>query len=440
MKQICDELYFLGLNNPQERIFEGEIPLLKGMSYNSYLYLDKATCLLDTIEVPLVDKFIEELQKALNGRKLDYFVIHHLEPDHTGGIVRILELFPDVEVYISPMGLNLLKQFFPFANIHKHHLIKEGDTLSLGKHQLVFFNAPMVHWPEVVMSYDPTIRTLFSADGFGSFTIFDELDSSLYPNQDELIDEARRYYTNIVGKYGEQVLSALTKASKFSIERICPLHGPIHTKLIPQFLDLYTKWASYMPEKDGVLVVSASVYGHTHAAAQKMVELLNKKGVTCEMVNLNQDDVTLALSKSFIYQNVILFCSTFNMFLFPKMEQYLSFLVSHNIQNKTFGFVENGSWAPQAKRLMQEKLKCLPKNRYLDTSLTIKSALKDEDVNVMNKMIEELFSPHHNDIQKAKKHHFKCKICGFILEADCLPSDFVCPICGRRHDDFEQVD
>ncbi len=440
MQQIINDLYFLGLNNLSERIFEGEIPLKKGMSYNSYLYLDEKTCLLDTIEKDLLDEFIDEVVKGLNGRKLDYFVIHHLEPDHTAGIAKILNLYPDVTVYISQLGLNVLHQFFPTVVIKNQHLVKEGDVLRLGKHELVFFNAPMVHWPEVIMSYDPTIRTLFSADGFGSFSIVNHMDSKDYPDHDELIEESRRYYTNIVGKYGEQVINCLKKASKFAIERICPLHGPIHTQLIPEFIDLYTKWASYTAEKEGVLVVSASVYGHTHEAARKMMELLNKRGVECEFINLNVDDVTDALSKTFIYKNIVLFCSTFNMFLFPKMEQYLFFLTSHNIQNKTFGFVENGSWAPQAKRLMQEKLKVLSNNYFLNTSLTIKSVFKEEDVDTLNKMIDEILLPSKNKKECAAKHHYKCKICGYIYEGDELPKDFVCPICGRTIDDFEQID
>lgn len=393
MKRIFDDLIFLGKNNKEERIFEGEIPLRKGMSYNSYLILDDKTVLFDTIEASLVDIFINDLVNALDGRSLDYLIIQHLEPDHTMAVEKIIKLFPNVTILISMMGLTFLKQFFPSLKTFEHfQIIKEDDTLELKNHKLHFIAAPMVHWPEVMITYDEKNKILFSADAFGSFTVFDELDSSMYPDYEELINEARRYYTNIVGKFGPQVLSLLKKASTIEIKMICPLHGPIHTKLITTFVDYYSKWASYKEEKDGVLLIATSIYGHTLNAAVEMQNILNKKNIKTELINLNNTNVTYSLSFSFIYKKIILFCPTFNMGLFPKMEEYLSFICAHNLTNKVFGVIENGTWAPNSKKLMLESLNKLHGNFILNNSITIKSKLSKENILAMEKMVDELMS------------------------------------------------
>lgn len=441
MENILNDLVRLGGNNLDERIFEGEIPLKKGMSYNSYLLLDDVTVLFDTVEADLKDEFLDELDKALGGRDLTYFVIHHLEPDHTGAAFKIIEKYSNVTVLISPLGLTLLKQFFPnLKKDFKYKLIKENDTLDTCHHHLVFVGAQMVHWPEVMVTYDATSKTLFSADAFGSFTVFDELDSKDYKDHDELIYEARRYYTNIVGKYGEQVLALLNKASKLEIERILPLHGPIHTELIPEFIKYYLLWASYKEERDGVLIVSASVYGHTHEAADKIQELLDDRNIESEIVNLNKVDVSVSLAKTFMYKNIILLAPTFNMGLFPKMEEYLSFLISHNMTNRNFAIVENGSWAPQAKKIMLEHLAKLKNINVMKTSLTIKSSLKESDFATLNTLVDELLNFKEEEKVEKKTHHFKCKICGYVHEADHLDDNFRCPLCGKGKEFFEQID
>ncbi|MGM9873389.1 MAG: rubredoxin-like domain-containing protein [Bacilli bacterium] len=441
MKNILPDLFILGGNNYSERVFEGEIPLKKGMSYNSYLLIDDVTVLFDTVEVPLIDNFLSEIDTLLDNRDLDYFIIHHLEPDHTGATKKIIDKYPNATILISQLGLVLLKQFFPdLRKDIKVRIIKENDVLETKNHHFVFINAQMVHWPEVMFTYDSISKTLFSADAFGSFTVYDELDSKDYKNHDELIYEARRYYTNIVGRYGDQVKAVLEKAKKLEIERILPLHGPIHTKLIAEFIKYYDLWASYKEERDGVLIVVCSIYGHTLFAANKVQELLDDRNIESEIVNLNTVDVSVSLMKTFMYKNIILLAPTFNMGLFPKMEEYLSFLVSHNMCNRNFSIIENGSWAPQAKKLMLEYLSKLKNINIMPTSLTIKSALKEADIAVLNKIVDELLNFKIQTKEKENTHHFKCQICGYVYEGESLDDSFKCPLCGKGKEFFTQID
>lgn len=442
IKQLDEGLYLLNQNNYEQRIFEGEIPLTKGMSYNAYVILDEKTCLLDTADVSVLDEFINNLKTCLNGKTLDYFVIHHLEPDHTAGIVEVLKLFPDVTVYISSLGYALLKQFFPEADIKNLVRVNEGDKLNLGHHELTFVNAPMVHWPEVVVSYDAYIKTLFSADAFGSFTVINNVDSSEYEDQDELLYEERRYYTNIVGKYGDQVQALLKKALTLDIKRFAPLHGPIHTSRIPTCLKYYDLWSKYEKEEDGVLIVYCSIYGHSVKAYDYINDKLTKMNVKHDAVNLNHDDFSIALAKSFIYDRIILIAPTFNMGLFPLMRSYLLVMQDHNVRNKTFALIENGSWAPQAKSLMAKLINTFKNCQTIPTTLTIKSSLKKEDLPILDSICEELVKGDSDKINKktSNLHHFRCKLCGFILEADKLDSSFKCPLCGKDSSFFEMID
>ncbi len=392
IKLLEKDVYLLNQNNHNQRKFEGEIPLNKGMSYNAYLILDNKTCLLDTADSSILDEFINNLKSTLKGRTLDYFVIHHLEPDHTAGIETVLNLYPDVTIYISALGLNILKKFFPNASIKNVKCIVENDKLNLGNHELVFISAPMVHWPEVMVSYDPYIKTLFSADAFGSFTVIDEVDSIDYKDQDELLYEERRYYTNIVGKYGDQVQALLKKASTLDIKRICSLHGPIHTKRINICLSYYDKWSKYEKEKDGILIVYTSIYGNSIKAKEYLDDKLTNLNIDHDCVYLNEDDFSIALSKSFIYDKIILICPTFNMGLFPLMRSYLLVMQDHNIKNKMFALIENGSWSPQAKTLMSKIINEYKNCRCIDTSLTINSTLKDNDLIILDNIIDELIN------------------------------------------------
>ena len=438
MKLIEKQIYYLGASNPTEKVFEGEIPLSKGMSYNSYLINDDKTCLLDSADASVIDCFYDNLKEALDGRDLDYFVIHHLEPDHTAGIVQILKMYPNVKVFISALGLSLLRQFFRDCKVNNFQIIKEGDQLNLGDHILNFIAAPMVHWPEVMMSYESKTKILFSADAFGSFTCFDKMDSSEYEDQDELLYEERRYYTNIVGKYGDQVQNVLKKAKNLNIQKICSLHGPIHTKRIPDILKYYDLWSRYEAENDGVLIVYTTIYGHSAVAAEYLENQFKHMCINYAVCCLNKEDFSIALAKTFMFNKIILIAPTFNMGLFPKMREYLEVVADHGIRNKTFALVENGSWAPQAKNIMTKLIEPLKNCTIVPTSVTIKSSLDDADYPMLDQIIQEL-DVKVNLCKSQPKRKFRCKICGYVVEADELPEDFTCPICGQPADQFEEI-
>src|SRR5574344_696182 len=303
MKHVTEDIFYLGANNLRERTFEGEIPLKKGMSYNSYLIKDNITILLDTTEPELEDNFLTALNKALDGKKLDYLIVQHVEPDHTGGIKKVCELYPEVTIYISMLGERMLKQFYPDIK-NKIVNINDSSTLVSDHHELIFKPAPMVHWPEVMVTYDKVSKTLFSADAFGSFTVFYELDSSEYSDKKELIDESRRYYANIVGKYGQQVQMLFTKLASLDIKRICSLHGPIHTTLIPEYLRLYNLWSKYEQKRKGILLVVGSMYGNTLKAIKVLQEMIKDLGVEVELLNLAKVGVSKAISRTFMYKKI----------------------------------------------------------------------------------------------------------------------------------------
>lgn len=441
IKEFKKDIYYLNFNNHQQRIFEGEIPLSKGMSYNAYIINDNKTALLDTCDASVIDQFVVDVKKVLNDKPLDYFIIHHLEPDHTAGIEAILKQYPNVNIVISNMGFVFLKQFFPNVNIVNKTIVKEGDQLNLGNHVLNFINAPMVHWPEVILSYDSYSKVLFSADAFGSFSVVNKIDSIDYDDLEELKFEERRYYTNIVGKYGEQVQNVLKKAANLNIDIICPLHGPIHTKRINELIDCYQLWSTYQKEKEGILIVYTTIYGHSEKAALYLFETIKKTNVDVDIINLNKEDFSIALSKTFIYDKIILIAPTFNMGIFPKMREYLDVLIDHNIANKTFALIENGSWAPQAKKIMSNSIEKMKNCHIISTSLTIKSSLKESDYQILDNIIDELVCINNqNDKNNLQTHHWRCNICGYIYEGETIPNNYVCPLCGRPSSDFKKID
>ena len=436
MKLVEDGIYFLGASCPTQKYFEGEIPLTKGMSYNSYLIKDEKTCLLDSADENVIDSFFDNLKEALGDRELDYFVIHHLEPDHTAGITKILKMYPNVKVFISALGLSFLRQFFRDVKLTNFQLIKEDDQLNLGEHNLTFIAAPLVHWPEVMMSYESKSKILFSADAFGSFTCFDKLDSSEYEDQEELLYETRRYYTNIVGKFGDKVQNLLKKAAKFDIQKICSLHGPIHTKNIPLLMHYYNLWSTYSKEKEGVLIVYTTIYGHSAVAANYVENQFKQMCIDYDVVNLNKDDFSVSLAKTFIYDKIILIAPTFNMGLFPKMREYLEVVADHDVKNKTFAVIENCSWAPFAKNCMLKLIEPLKNCTVVPTTLTIKSSLADSDYPVLNQIIQDL-DVKTSECKVNSTHQYKCKNCGYIHGGDELKEEFKCPICGEKS--FEQI-
>jgi flavorubredoxin len=382
---LKDNIYYIGQLNKEETTFEGVIPTPNGMNYNSYLILDEKTCLLDTVDETVLKPFLFDVDQTLNHRLLDYLVVHHLEPDHTAGIVKILKKYPDVTLVISFLGLKLLNQFFTLPEGIKTIVVKDGDILNLGKHELVFKSAPMVHWPEVMMSYDTYSHVFFSADAFGSFNAITK--EEIYATKENFdLDEARRYYTNIVGKYGPQVQDILKKVSSLSIEMICPLHGHIFKDNFELILSYYEKWSAYQGEQPGVLLLVASIYGHTYQVAKEVKQALAEDGIKVNLINLNTTHVSEALSQSFVYSNIVLFASTFNMGLFTPMENYLNDFQAHMVRNKNFTIVENGSWAPQAGRIMKDMISSVPGNIVNEKIFSIRSSLKE------NSLIDEIKS------------------------------------------------
>lgn len=390
--KVTNQIFCMRFNSYSQRIFEGEIPLSKGMSYNSYLLLDEKNVLFDSCDESCVDEFILDLKTILKDKNLDYFVIHHLEPDHTAGIKKVLQLYPDVCVVISALGLMYLKQFFKDAKINSCLIAKEGEKLCLGSHTLTFVSAQMVHWPEVFLSYEENTKILFSADAFGSFLVSEHLDSSDYDNQKELLEEERRYYTNIVGKYGDQVQNVLKKASKLDIKMILPLHACAHTKRIQECLKYYDLWSKYEKEKDGILIAYTTIYGNTKVAIDYLVEILTQKGIKFEVICLNDVDFSIALAKTFIYDKIILASQTFNNGLYPKMREYILTLCDHLVRNKKFALIENGSWVPQAKNLMSKYLQELKKCSVCNNTVTIKSSADENTFKNIDVMLDELIS------------------------------------------------
>lgn len=436
--KINDDIYYVGVFNAKERVFEGVIPTPKGMNYNSYLILDEKTALMDTVDVSVTQPFLKNVHETLQGRPLDYLVIHHVEPDHTSGIKEIIRIYPSVTLVISALGLKLLHQFlviFPETSIQ---VVKENDTLALGKHILHFISAPMVHWPEVIMSFDSGSGTLFSADAFGAFGAISE--EEIFAHQHhygrECLPEARRYYTNIVGKYGESVTNLLAKVRPLPIQMIAPLHGHIFTENIQDIVSYYEKWSSYTAESEGVLIISCSIYGHTQMVADSLFQSLKSDLIPVEAVNLNVTSVSEALSLTFKYSHIVLLSPTFNMGLFTPMENYLLDFKAHNIKHKTFTLVENGSWAPQAARLMKEIINSMGNNTINDKVFTITSAVKDIDKLVSDIKKEVIHTPEVVEIELPVIHQWKCKICGYIYEGVELPHDFHCPLCGHPASDF----
>ncbi len=387
---IKEKLVMFHETDYSQPLFEGEIPLTNGMSYNSYLFLDEKTCLLDTSAREVKETFVKELSDTLNGRDLDYIVIHHIEPDHTASIRDVLKKYPHAQIYISMMGSVFFKNFFPDLSDLKFNIIKEGDTLPLGSHTIRFIAAPMVHWPEVMMSYEINSQILFSADAFGSFVTSSNPYERNYIDKVSLLSESRRYFTNIISKYAPSVLNLIQKIKHLPIKMILSLHGLVHEQNIATLFSWYEKWCAHIPEENGVLILYCSIYGNTKEAALYLEKGLKARGIKTTIHTLNLVDVSYALSDSFIYSKIILLAPTFNVSLYPKMEIYLRTLVEHGVQNKHFYLIENGSWAPQAKELMKKYLNELQNCTIDPLSLTIKSALKITDYPILEEIIKNV--------------------------------------------------
>ena len=393
-RKVTEDLYWVGGNDRQIELFENIFPLAKGVSYNSYLLLDEQTVLFDTADYAIGKQFIENVMSVLNGRNLDYIVVNHMEPDHCSLIGELLLHYPDVKIIGNAKTFPMIEQFFSFDLTGKTLTVKEGDTFCSGKHTFRFIMSPMVHWPEAMMTYDEKDKVLFSADAFGTFNALngnlfnDELDFNR-----EWLDEARRYYTNIVGKYGPQVQNVLKKASSLDIQMICPLHGPVWRSNLNFIIEKYNLWSRYEPEEKGVMIAYASMYGNTENMAEILAVMLAEAGVkNIHMHNISKTHVSELISDSFKYSHIVLASTTYNNGIYPLMDNYLEDMKALSLQNRTIAVLGNGSWAPQATKLISAKIKEMKNMRLLEASVTIKSSLKEaqlEELNSLSRQIAE---------------------------------------------------
>lgn len=392
VKKIKEDLYWVGGNDRRLALFENMFPIPRGVSYNSYVLSDEKTVLLDTVDKSVSGQFFENVEYALNGRSLDYLIVNHMEPDHAATIGEVVLRYPDVKLVANAKTVNMIKQFFNFDVDSRTLIVKEGDTLNTGKHTLTFVFAPMVHWPEVMVTYDTTDKILFSADAFGTFGA---LNGNLYADEvnfeTEWLPDARRYYTNIVGKYGTQVQAVLKKAATIEIEMICPLHGPIWRENIGWFLDKYQKWSTYTPEDDSVMIAYASIYGNTQNAAEVLASRLADAGVkNIAMYDVSVTDVSEVLSEAFRVSRLVFAAPTYNGGLFPKMETLLLDLKAHGLKNRKVAVMENGTWAVSAVKHMRAILETMKDIEIVEPQVTVKSALKETQTEEMDAVVKAL--------------------------------------------------
>lgn len=379
VKKITSDMYWVGVNDRKIALFENVYPVKNGVSYNSYLILDDKTVLMDTVDSVASLQFFENIEHVLAGRKLDYLVVNHMEPDHCACIGAIVEKYPDVKIVGNFKTFVMISQFFDFDVESRKIVVKEGDTLSTGKHTFAFAMAPMVHWPEAMVTYDTTDKVLYSADAFGTFGA---LSGNIYADETDFevrwVDEARRYYTNIVGKYGVQVQALLKKACALDIKLICPLHGPVWREHIGWIVEKYNLWSTYTPEENSVLIVYGSVHGHTENAADILANMLADRGVkNIKLVNASTAHFSEVIADAFKYSHIVFACATYNMSIFPPMQVVLHEIAEHNLQKRTIALIENGTWTPATVNLMTEALAKLKNNTVLDKKVTIKSALDE---------------------------------------------------------------
>ena len=380
---ITDSILYVGVDDKTIDLFESQYEVPNGISYNSYVILDEKVALMDTVDSRATEEWLDNLDKALAGRSIDYLVVSHMEPDHAGNIKNLLDRYPDMKIVGNAKTFAMIPQFFDVDITDRSVAVKEGDTLSLGRHTLQFFLAPMVHWPEVMVAYEQLEKILFSADGFGKFGALD--------TDEAWTCEARRYYFNIVGKYGAQVQALLKKAATLDIQMICPLHGPILKEDLGYYIGKYDIWSKYEPEDEGVFIAYASIHGNTAKAAKKLAEMLEEKGAKrIAIADLARDDMAEAVEDAFRHDKLVLASATYDGGLFPCMEDFLSHLKSKNFQKRTVGLMENGTWAPMAAKKMREYLEGMKEITICEPTVTIKSAMKEETLKVMEELVEKL--------------------------------------------------
>ena len=380
--KITKDIKYIGVDDRKIDLFEGMYSVPNGISYNSYVIIDEKIAVMDTVDADFGDEWLGKLETALEGRQPDYLIVHHMEPDHSSNIHRFAAAYPNAKIVASAKAFAMMRGFFGTDYTDRALTVGEGDTLSLGRHTLKFITAPMVHWPEVIVSYDTADKVLFSADGFGKFGALD--------TEEDWACEARRYYFGIVGKYGAQVQALLRKLAGLEIEKICPLHGPVLTENIGYYVNLYDIWSSYRSEVEGVFIAYTSVYGNTKKAALKLEQLLKEKGVRVSSCDLAREDMAEAVEDAFKYSKLVLATTTYNAEIFPFMREFISNLTERNFSNKTVGLIENGSWAPMAAKVMREALSKCKNITFCENSVKITSALNKESEEQLNNLAFEL--------------------------------------------------
>ncbi|MCD8362274.1 MAG: flavin reductase [Lachnospiraceae bacterium] len=381
--EITTDIKYVGVNDHQVDLFEGQYSVPNGMSYNSYVILDEKIAVMDTVDAHFKHEWLDNIAKLLGDRQPDYLIIQHMEPDHSANIANFMEVYKDTTIVSSAKAFTMMGQFFGTSFEDRRVVVKEGDTLTLGKHTLAFVEAPMVHWPEVIVTYDTCDKVLFSADGFGKFGALDV--------DEPWDDESRRYFIGIVGKYGKQVQNLLKKAAGLDIQVICPLHGPVLKENLGHYLHLYDLWSSYQPESEGIVIAYTSVYGHTKKAVEQLADQFRAKGCPNVIVHdLARCDMALAIADAFRYNKLVLATTTYNADIYPFMRDYIHRLTERNFQNRTVALIENGSWAPTAAKVMKQMLEKSKDIKWADTTVHIKSALSEESSAQLNALVEEL--------------------------------------------------
>lgn len=383
MNNITEDIFYIGVNDHNIDLFEGQYIVPNGMAYNSYVIMDEKIAVVDTVDQNFTKEWLENLSEALQGRTPDYLIVQHMEPDHSANISAFANAYPDALIVANQKTFTMIANFFDLEIEERKVTVKNGDTLSLGAHELTFVFAPMVHWPEVMVTYDAKDKVLFSADGFGKFGALDI--------EEDWACEARRYYIGIVGKYGAQVQALLKQAAKLEIETICPLHGPVLTENLGYYLNLYDIWSSYRAESEGVMIAYTSVYGHTKKAVEMLADALRAKGCPKVVVcDLAREDMAEAVEDAFRYDRLVLATTTYNGTIFPFMREFISHLTERNYQNRTIGLIENGSWAPLAAKEMKNLFEKSKQITWLDTTVSIMSAVKDKNAAEIEAMADEL--------------------------------------------------
>ena len=383
MNKISESIIYVGVDDKEMNLFENQYNTPNGISYNSYVILDEKIAIMDTVDKRKTSDWMKNIEKILDGKEPDYLVVSHMESDHSDNIANLVAKYPNMKVVGNLQTFKMIAQFFDLDLKEKSITVKEGDVLDLGIHKLHFIMAPMVHWPEVMLSYEENEKILFSADGFGKFGTLD--------TQEDWTCEARRYYFNIVGKYGANVQCVLKKLSDIEVKTICPLHGPILSENLEYYINKYDIWSRYIPEDDGVLIAYASIHGNTENVAKKMAEILNQKGAKKVVItDLAKDDMAEAIEDAFRYDKMIVASSTYNMEIFPCMEQFLNHLKGKNYQNRKVGIIENGSWAPNSGKLMKEIFEKMKNITICKDLITIKSTMKENNIIQMEKLADEI--------------------------------------------------